>query len=88
MEFSTIINWTGPFPCKGLLGCIFSIFIQILIENSLSKQWRPWSDAALCGSALFAYVPQKGREAYLWVKIYTIAAAHIIYVYSDTGATT
>ena len=38
MEFPTIIYWTGPFP--GLLGGIF-IFIQILKEHSVSKQWRP-----------------------------------------------
>ena len=37
---------------------------KILIELSASKQWRPLADAAFCGvwsgSALFAYVPQKG----------------------------
>ena len=37
---------------------VFFIFIHILMEHSVSKQWRPLSDAA--GSALFAYVPQKG----------------------------
>ena len=40
-----------------------------MIEIPLSKQWRPGSDAASCGvwsrSALFAYVPQKGRHAYM-----------------------
>ena len=44
---------------------VFFIFIQILIEDSVGKQWRPWSDAAFCrvwaGSALFTYVPLKGR---------------------------
>ena len=44
---------------------VFFICIQVLIENYASKQWRPWSDAAFCGiwslSALFAYVPHKGR---------------------------
>ena len=44
---------------------VFLIFIQILIEHSVSQQWRPWSDATFCGVwsgfALFAYVPQKGR---------------------------
>ena len=41
------------------------IFIQFSIEHSVNKQWRTWSDAALCGvwsgTALFAYVPHKGR---------------------------
>ena len=64
MEFPTIINLAGPFPFKGLYSGI-DIFNQISIEYSVSKQWRPWSDATLCGvwfgSALFAYVPQKGR---------------------------
>ena len=47
---------------------VFFIFIQILKEFSVSKQWRTWSDAAFCGVwsgfALFAYVPQKGAYAY------------------------
>ena len=38
------------------------IFIIFLIENSASKQCRPWSDIAFSdvwsGSALFAYVPK------------------------------
>ena len=45
------------------------IFIQISIEYSVSKQWKPWSVAALCsdysGSALFTYVSQKGRYVYV-----------------------
>ena len=47
----------------------FFIFVLSVIENPINKQWRPWSDAALCnvwsGSALFAYVPQKGHQVYL-----------------------
>ena len=43
-----------------MIGATFH-FIQILIEFSVSKQWRPGSDAAFCGVwsgfALFAYVP-------------------------------
>ena len=38
----------------------------------VSKQWRPWSDAAFCcvwsGFVLFAYAPQKARYV-LWVKM-------------------
>ena len=45
------------------------ISIQILLERSVSKEWRTWSDAAFCGvwsgSTLFAYVPQKGRLTYM-----------------------
>ena len=29
-------------------GGVFFISIQILIEHSVSKQWRPWPDAAFC----------------------------------------
>ena len=40
---------------------VFFIFVKIL-EQSVSKYWRPWSDAAFygvwAGSALFAYDPQ------------------------------
>ena len=65
MEFPIIINWNSPFLFEGMLGGIFFIFIQVVIENYASKQWRPWSGAAFCGvwsgSALFAYVPHKGR---------------------------
>ena len=64
MELHTFINWAGPFPFEGLYGGILH-FIQISIEYSVSKQWRPWSDATFCGvwsgSALFSYVTQKGR---------------------------
>ena len=64
MEFPIIMNWSSQFPFYGLLGGILD-FIQIPIEHSVSKQWRTWSDAALCGVgsgyALFANVPQKGR---------------------------
>ena len=51
------INWMRPFSILWLLDGIF----QILIENSVSKQLRPWSDATFygirSGSALFVYVP-------------------------------
>ena len=39
MEIPTLINWASPFPFKELLGSIFH-FIHILIEHSVSKQWR------------------------------------------------
>ena len=38
MEFPSLINLTSPFPFKGLLGGIL-IFIEILIEHSVGKQW-------------------------------------------------
>ena len=44
-------------------------FYPIFDEFSLSKQNSPRSDAAFCGvtsgAMLFAYVPQKGRQAYV-----------------------
>ena len=39
MEIPTLINWASPFPFKELLDGILH-FIQILIEHSVSKQWR------------------------------------------------
>ena len=81
MDFPILIHWVSPFVILGvpwvflfifyfiLFFFFFFIFVLFVIENPVSKQWRPWSDAALCGvwsgSALFAYVPQKGRQAYL-----------------------
>ena len=39
MYFPILISWTSPFPILGLLSGMF-IFIQILKETSVSKQWR------------------------------------------------
>ena len=39
---------------------MFFSFILFLTEIHVSKQWRIWSDAAFCGSALFAYFPKNG----------------------------
>ena len=41
MEFPTLNNLTFPFPSIGLLDGISS-FIKVLIEHSVSKQWKPW----------------------------------------------
>ena len=48
MYVPTLINWTSPFPCEGLLGGI----VSFLKDDSVRKNWRP-------GPVLFAYVPQK-----------------------------
>ena len=49
--------------------CMFFILFIFFIEIPVSKQCRPWSDAAFCGiwsgSALFAYVPKMRRQAYM-----------------------
>ena len=51
-----------------VVGLYFSLFFQILITHYVSKQWRPWLDASLCGvwlgSALFAHAPLKRRNDY------------------------
>ena len=61
MDFSIPINWMSPFQNLGMSGVFFFFF---LIKFPVSKQCRPWSDAAFCGiwswSALFAYVPKNG----------------------------
>ena len=49
------------------------IFIQVLIENYASKQWKLWSDAAFCGvwsgSALIA-------DGIVVAKFYTLIDRH------------
>ena len=45
MDLSILIIWMSPFRIYGCL-VYFIIFILFLIENPLSKQSRPWSDAA------------------------------------------
>ena len=68
MDFPTVINWTSLFPLYGLLGGIFP-FYSNSNRTSVSKQWRPWSDAAFCFLfSLFVYVPQKRL---IWVKEHT-----------------
>ena len=48
------------------LGCwvVFYIFIRILIVHSVSKQRRPWSDAAFCGvwSGYFRCLPMSQKK--------------------------
>ena len=39
-ELATIIKWTCTLPFKGHW-VVFFIFIHILKEHSVSKQWRP-----------------------------------------------
>ena len=50
---------------------VFFVSVRILIEHSVSKQWRPCSDATFCGvrsgSGLFAYV-QKKDDRLKWDK--------------------
>ena len=65
MKFSTIINWTVHYRLRLLYG---SFFVKKMIEHSVSKQRKPWSDAAFwSGSSLFAYVQQKGRYACMYI---------------------
>ena len=66
MDFPTFIIWASPLSFLGAL-CVILNFIQIFDEISLSKQNSPGWDAAFCGvtsgAMLFAYVPQKERQA-------------------------
>ena len=68
MEFPLLLIGPVYFHFKGFWEDLF-IIIQVLIEYYVSKQWTHWSDATLCGvwsvSALFVYVIQKGRWAYM-----------------------
>ena len=61
-----IINWVSPLSFLGVLEVIFN-FISFYDEISLRKQNSPRWDAEFCGissgAILFAYVPQKGRQA-------------------------
>ena len=64
MNCPIAIDRTSLFQMFGVLGGIFYFYAKF-IEYSVSKQLSPWSDASFCGewsgSALFAYVQQKGR---------------------------
>ena len=59
MDSSILLNELVHFQFKG---CLVYFFL-ILLDISVSKQWRPWSDAVFCcvwsGSTLFAYVLDK-----------------------------
>ena len=59
VDSSTVICWTSPFVILGVPALKFVTFILFFIENPVSKQCRPWSDATWCGiwswSAMFAY---------------------------------
>ena len=52
-----------------VVGWYISFLFKFLIEQSVSKEWWPWSDAAFCGIwsgfILFAFVLQKGHLAQL-----------------------
>ena len=56
-------------PLFGGASGVFFIFISFFDENHVSKQNSPRWDAAFCGvisgAFRFAYVPQKGRQAYI-----------------------
>ena len=58
------------FTFRGVMGDFF-IFISFFDEISLYKQDSPRWDAAFCdvtsGAMLFAYVPFKGRQAYMYM---------------------
>ena len=55
MEFPTSITWTSPFSFSGLLGGIFHFhFNRAFYKQTVETQ-------RFAASALFAYVPQKGR---------------------------
>ena len=63
VDFSILISWTSPFVINGCQVNVFIFVMYIMVEIHVSKQCRPWSDAAVCcvwtGSILFAYVSQK-----------------------------
>ena len=57
------IDWMSPFP---LVYCF--IFILFRIDMPISQQWRLWSSlfcSVWSGSALFAYIPKIGRQAFM-----------------------
>ena len=58
----------STFIFRGVM-CDFYFFFSFLDEISLCKQNSPRWEAAFCGvtsgAMLFAYVPQKGRQAYM-----------------------
>ena len=67
MDFPIIIIWASPLSFLGALDVTLNYLI--FYGFSLSKQNSPSWDAAFCGvtsgAILFAYVQQKGRQAYM-----------------------
>ena len=63
-----------------MLGGIFN-FIQILIEHSVSKQWRPdqmpHSAASDLGLHCFFLCPSKKNARLIWVNVTKSAIMHI-----------
>ena len=68
MDFSILRIWMSSLSFLGASGVIFH-FISFFDENQNCKQNSPRWDAAFCGvtsgAVLFAYVPLKGRQAYM-----------------------
>ena len=79
MEFPSAINWRSPFVSRDVR-LYFFIFIQILIENYASKQWRPRSEAksadpdqmphSLASDLGLHYLPMSHKKdaKHIWVK--------------------
>ena len=62
MDPSILIDWKSPFPILGVAGVLFHFYFifdeNFMLANSEDPDHTPRSE-----SALFAYVPKKGRQA-------------------------
>ena len=61
------LNWTGPFPVKGVSGYFYVIITMFYRHLCIQcKECRPWSDTPFCGvwsgPFLFANVPFMGSQ--------------------------
>ena len=64
MDSPSIINWVSPPSFLGVLGLI-SIFVSIFFMKFLGANRIAPDGTPHSGAILFAYVPQKGRQAYM-----------------------
>ena len=59
----------STFIYRGIMSVFVFIFTSFFYENPVSKQNSPRWEAAFCGvtsgAILFAYVTEKGRQAYM-----------------------
>ena len=66
MKFPTVINWTGPFPFKGLLGGMFH-FYQSSKVNSGDPDQTPQNAVSDLGLRCL-HVSHKKDARLIWVK--------------------
>ena len=96
VDASILINWKSPFPILGMSG-YFVNFILFLQDFPVSKQCRPWSDAAFWSGLHCLPRSQKWDARLIWVKKLRwedaranlhVACTQMIFAFFSTKVTT